>query len=187
MAHGIARLSASYCRDGMRWRSLGWSESEWWQQFVLSQPDSGGAVNGLLLPFFPAGSPLPGRLRNPGFVEAFDVYEDVTLRNHRGLFQAKLDWLLVRGMTTGRRWMGNDAFAASDHRWLAAELDASPEALQRAQREAQQRNSGRVRRRCPGLLTCTLDDRLYALQMIGMTAAAAAVLSSLFYLLRGTV
>lgn len=36
MAHGIARLSPNYCRDAMRWLSLGCSEAAWWQRNVLS-------------------------------------------------------------------------------------------------------------------------------------------------------
>lgn len=32
MAHGLARLLPKYCCDSMRWRSVGWSEAEWWQR-----------------------------------------------------------------------------------------------------------------------------------------------------------
>jgi hypothetical protein len=36
MAHSLARLSPNYCRDAMRWRSLGSSEAAWWQRYVLA-------------------------------------------------------------------------------------------------------------------------------------------------------
>lgn len=36
MANGIARLSPHYCCDPMRWWSLGYSEAQWWDYFVLS-------------------------------------------------------------------------------------------------------------------------------------------------------
>ena len=36
MAHGLARLIPKYCCDGMRWRSVGWSEAEWWQRNLFS-------------------------------------------------------------------------------------------------------------------------------------------------------
>lgn len=35
MAHGVARLSPSYCCDQMRWRSLCWFEADWWHRHVL--------------------------------------------------------------------------------------------------------------------------------------------------------
>lgn len=36
MAHGLARFLPKYCCDGMRWRSVGWSEAEWWQRNLFS-------------------------------------------------------------------------------------------------------------------------------------------------------
>lgn len=37
MANSIARLSPHYCCDMMRWWSLGYSEAQWWDKFVLSE------------------------------------------------------------------------------------------------------------------------------------------------------
>ena len=43
MAHGLARFLPKYCCDGMRWRSVGWSEAEWWQRNLFSvTPDISG-------------------------------------------------------------------------------------------------------------------------------------------------
>lgn len=36
MAHGLARFLPNYCCDGMRWKSVGWSEAEWWQRNLFS-------------------------------------------------------------------------------------------------------------------------------------------------------
>lgn len=36
MAHGLARFFPKYCCDAMRWRSVGWSEAEWWQRNLFS-------------------------------------------------------------------------------------------------------------------------------------------------------
>ncbi len=40
MAHGIARLSRHHCNDVMRWRSLGYSEAQWWDCHVLAAADT---------------------------------------------------------------------------------------------------------------------------------------------------
>lgn len=39
MAHGIARLSPDFCRDKMRFWTLGQSEGSWFQHNVLDMPD----------------------------------------------------------------------------------------------------------------------------------------------------
>jgi endonuclease/exonuclease/phosphatase (EEP) superfamily protein YafD len=35
----------------------------------------------------------------------------------------KLDWCLLRGMRVLHKQMGNDDFAASDHKWLLVEVE----------------------------------------------------------------
>lgn len=48
MAHGLARFFPKYCCDAMRWRSVGWSEAEWWQRnlFEVTEDLAGeGGVN----------------------------------------------------------------------------------------------------------------------------------------------
>ncbi len=37
LAHGIARFSPKYCKDSLRWKSIGWTESEWWGHYILNQ------------------------------------------------------------------------------------------------------------------------------------------------------
>ena len=45
MAHSIARLSPKYCRDIMRWRSLGTTEAEFWVDHLFDFHDEDGDVN----------------------------------------------------------------------------------------------------------------------------------------------
>ena len=67
-------------------------------------------------------------LTNPGFAEVFPI-EQPTLDNPTfkllgvPLMAGKLDWLLFRGpLAVADSAMGNDDFAASDHKWLAADF-----------------------------------------------------------------
>lgn len=67
-------------------------------------------------------------LVNPGFSEVFSVSEH-TLDNPRyrvcgvPLMSGKLDWLLHRGdLAVVDSAIGNHDFAASDHKWLAADF-----------------------------------------------------------------
>lgn len=39
MAHGIARLGREFCRDWLRWRSLGWQEGELWEKVLEWHPE----------------------------------------------------------------------------------------------------------------------------------------------------
>ena len=39
MAHGIARLSPNFCCDKMRFRNLGRTEAQFWEDAVLAQAD----------------------------------------------------------------------------------------------------------------------------------------------------
>ncbi|KAI9029936.1 Endonuclease/exonuclease/phosphatase [Phycomyces nitens] len=61
--------------------------------------------------------------RNPGFYDPWDP-EEVTLENpgYGGLFKAKLDWTLVRGMRVLRKGRGNLDYKASDHAYLWIEV-----------------------------------------------------------------
>jgi hypothetical protein len=36
MANGVARLSANYCCDKLRWQTLGLSEAQYWQRYIFS-------------------------------------------------------------------------------------------------------------------------------------------------------
>ena len=155
MAHGIARLSPKYCRDHMRWASLGHTESEWWQSHLLVTrcPMAGGFLcdmclslggeavaiclfqdwwdeDGPVNEFLQAtGFPAAGlsMARNPGFHDPFPVNQE-TLRSHKGLFTGKLDWMLLRGFTAEHMESGNKDYLASDHRLLTARCTPTPDA-----------------------------------------------------------
>jgi hypothetical protein len=67
-------------------------------------------------------------LINPGFTEVFGLDES-TLDNPQyrlfgiSLMQGKLDWLLHRGIAgVASCAIGNHDYAASDHKWLSADL-----------------------------------------------------------------
>ena len=184
MAHGIARFSATYCRDWMRWGSLGWTEAEWWHHHVLEVLDSSCPINRRLLAYFPSASPLLERLRNPdpGFWEPFDPYDDVSLISHGGWYSGKLDWALIRGdVAVARHWLGNDDYAASDHKMLAMDLTLGGGV---GMGKGGRQSRGRVRRRSPGLCTCTTSDFLYTLQWTAVLGALAALLSYIAVLYR---
>ncbi|KAL4422229.1 hypothetical protein ABPG77_009704 [Micractinium sp. CCAP 211/92] len=204
MAHGIARLSPSYCCDHMRFRSIGMDEAVVWHRHVLPVADpryapdsssgsdatrpsagSAGPASGVSVSgngdapasAQPGGSspseavlsaaadqrlaapraqqqqqqqqqqekgapqPLNPRLlawglseqvaydaTNPGFFDPFDPKLTVTLDNPKyrwfglSLMKGKLDWVLLRRLRPLSQAAGNDGYALSDHRWLAADV-----------------------------------------------------------------
>ena len=153
MAHSIARLSPNYCTDAYRFRSLGWTEAEWWTHHVwnVRGDDSSGQINERVQAK-PGLTQLASGLCNPGFVDPFDSYSDVTLRSYHGLFQGKLDWLLVRRCKVVRVAIGNDEYGASDHKYLLADIVAS---------DKDEWKEMRLTRRWPGVLVCTNSEALY--------------------------
>jgi len=126
MAHGIARLSPSYCCDHLRWRSLGQSESQWWQWHLWDFHDELGPFNRRLR-FFVLSKKVLERARNPGFYDPFDLQTDITLqsKSYYGLFQGKLDWILLRGdsLRVKRSFLENHDYSASDHKLLCVEVE----------------------------------------------------------------
>jgi len=121
MAHGIARLSPKYCLDHMRWKSLGRTEAEFWSDHILSYHVEHGEINTHL-----KGLGLPHSVltnaRNSGFFDPFDVTTDITLTNYWGLYQGKLDWVLLRGFHVLSKRLGNHDYSASDHKYLLVDV-----------------------------------------------------------------
>ncbi|KAI9143397.1 Endonuclease/exonuclease/phosphatase [Paraphysoderma sedebokerense] len=122
MAHGIARLSPSFCTDNLRWRTLGSTEAEWLTERVLSFTTDDGPFNTHLLPFRQLPPEVLQNARNPGFYDAFDPKTDITLESYGGYYSGKLDWLLVMGLEITEKSMGNDRYEASDHKWLCCSV-----------------------------------------------------------------
>ena len=65
MAHGVARLSANYCCDPLRWRALGWYEAAWWDRHVLSEVRGAPATPALCLEPASPSSCVPHEWREP--------------------------------------------------------------------------------------------------------------------------
>lgn len=128
MAHSIARLSPKFCRDQFRWQSLGYCESEWLWNYVLSWHVNDGPVNLKLASVLPSSVPNEQILtaaRNPGLFDPWDPVEDITLDNpsYYGFYTAKLDWTLLRGFKVISKFKGNTQYSASDHLYLSLKLE----------------------------------------------------------------
>jgi endonuclease/exonuclease/phosphatase family metal-dependent hydrolase len=119
MAHSIARLSPKYCRDKMRFFSFGVNEATWWKRNVFDVVNHKTNSRVLRWGLTPDEAQ---RAINPGFYDPFNIYHDVTLCNHHGLFQGKLDWILLKHLIAIRTDLGNHDYSASDHKWLRAEI-----------------------------------------------------------------
>ena len=169
MAHSIARLSPHYCTDQYRYRSLGWTEAEWWTHRIWNVRGSDTATTlNERIQTKPGLGRLADGLCNPGFIDPFDSYSDVTLSSYRGWYQGKLDWLLVRHCKVIRAAIGNHEYSASDHKWLLAEIVAS---------DKDEWKERRLTRRWPGALTCTNNNTVYwsmvvlSMLLIGLVAS----------------
>jgi hypothetical protein len=130
LAHGIARLSVNYCRDIMRFLSLGWTESQWWQRHLFDEAHHGepddGEENELLGKYRRFMSARDLRvLRNNYFLDPFCPVSDTTLSNYRGLYTGKLDWVLLRGFMVSDKGLDNEDYSASDHRLVYVDVDAA--------------------------------------------------------------
>jgi len=124
MAHSIARLSSLYCRDHLRWKTIGMSEGDWLERNVLEFHEEYGEKN-----IYLEGLGLPDQVlidcRNFGFYDPFDVHADFTLSNHWGIYYGKLDWVLLRGFEVLNKRIDNHKYTASDHKCLIADIKPS--------------------------------------------------------------
>jgi hypothetical protein len=133
LAHSIARFSGKYCKDSLRWKSIGYSEAEWWYKYVLDTTqyrsdyyktiESGQntiktPLSSLKLPNMTDEDVL--NLVNPGFCEPFDPQTE-TLTNYSGWFYGKLDWMLTMGFYTINTDLFNLDYSDSDHRGMILE------------------------------------------------------------------
>lgn len=69
MAHGLARFLPKYCCDVMRWRSVGWSEAEWWQRNLFSVTTTVAGKESESYNYFLAAHHYPRRPRMRGEFE----------------------------------------------------------------------------------------------------------------------
>ena len=139
LGHGIARLSPNYCNDQMRFKSIGYSESEFFYDRVLKYNMVDGPLNEGLLGYGLSDSVVEAA-RNPGFIEVFDLNE-ITLTSYGGAFQGKLDWFLIKGFGVQKQFMKNNDFSASDHKLLYCTLVDGPYSDPNKNIEVKRKNS----------------------------------------------
>lgn len=108
MAHGIARLSPFFCSDSLRYKSIGYSEAQWWQKHIFDHATNESCTK--------KGNSLD--LSNPHFYDPFCSTKDTTLHSYMGCYRGKLDWTLMRGFHVLAKGMDNHDFSASDHKLL---------------------------------------------------------------------
>ncbi len=120
MAHSIARLSPKYCTDNMRYRSIGWSEADWFEHHVLDVDRKDGQKN-TKLERYRLPEDVVRNCRNHGFFDPFDT-STITLVNYWGLYRGKLDWTLLRGFRVNSKGLKNESYTASDHKLLILEI-----------------------------------------------------------------
>lgn len=142
VAHGIARFSPNHCCDYLRWKSLGWSEAQWWNNHIFNNPiknqekekekeskredetEKEKKESTKEIEISNDQDDLLKKLRE--FKDPFDANRDITLSSYRGWYKGKLDWTLIKGFSIDKyRMFGND-FEYSDHRGLLVELLFSP-------------------------------------------------------------
>lgn len=116
MAHGIARLSPKYCgNDWMRYVTIGKSEGQWWLDNALC----GGEKAFQNLKWWGFNDEICENYKYfEGFVDPFDVYWDITVSNHWGFYNGKLDWLFVKDGVIKNKFIGNNDYKLSDHKYL---------------------------------------------------------------------
>lgn len=139
LAHSIARLSSKYCKDHMRYCTVGYTEPEWLCKNVLNVCDEEErAMSGYTnksndaaenkQPFndtvyrFTHDKQLAVSILNPHFYDPYDMYHDVTIRTYHGLFQGKLDYILLRYMDVHHQYVDNHDYDASDHKLLCCDV-----------------------------------------------------------------
>ena len=78
--------------------------------------------------FAPPHGLCPSTSFSAGFSDPFDPVETITLDNKDyriwgiSLMEGKLDWLLLRRCRVESKDAGNHDYAASDHKWLSADV-----------------------------------------------------------------
>lgn len=121
MGHGVARLHPRFCRDSLRWRTMGSSEAAWWHRHLFSFTTADGEVNERLRRFRFSEADLK-ILRNPHFYDPVPQLHN-TLRSVRGFFQGRLDWTLVRGLRAVDYGLDNHDYRKSDHKLMWVDVE----------------------------------------------------------------
>ena len=115
MAHGVARFSPKYCgNDWMRLITIGKSEGKWW----LDNAFCGGntAVENLKWWGF-TEDVYKNYEYFEGFKDPWEVDKDFTHKDWIW-YNGKLDWLFFRGCEIVDKFIGNNDYTLSDHKYL---------------------------------------------------------------------
>ena len=115
MAHGVARFSPKYCgSDWMRLITLGKSEGRWWMDNAFC----GGKTAVDNLKYWGFSEEVYKNYEYfEGFKDPWEVDKDYTHQDWIWYF-GKLDWLFYRGCDIKDKFMGNDDYSLSDHKYL---------------------------------------------------------------------
>ena len=128
MGHGVARFHPRFCRDSLRWRTMGSSEASWWHRHLFSFTTTDGDHNERLRRFRFSESDLQ-TLRNPHFYDPVPPLH-TTLRSVKGFFNGRLDWTLVRGLRAVDYGLDNHDYLKSDHKLMWVDLELPIEHLE---------------------------------------------------------
>lgn len=145
-AHSIARLSHKYCRDNLRYLSLGWTESEFLVHNVLNHTKYNNKLEQYV------NKRVANDLINPYLYDPYDCYNDVTLHSHYNIFQGKLDWILLRHCKVLHKSIYNHNYTSSDHKLLCCDIILSNNLIWQKML---------IKRSKPGILTCS-NNIIYA-------------------------
>ena len=121
MGHGVARFHPRFCRDSLRWRTMGSSEAAWWYRNLFSFTTADGDYNEQLRRFRFSDADLQV-LRNPHFYDPVPQLH-TTLRSVKGFFNGRLDWTLVRGLRAVDYGLDNHDYRKSDHKLMWVDLE----------------------------------------------------------------
>lgn len=121
LGHGVARFHPRFCRDSLRWRTMGSSEASWWHRNLFSFTTTDGEYNERLRRFRFSDLDLH-TLRNPHFYDPVPQLH-TTLRSVKGFFNGRLDWTLVRGLRAVDYGLDNHDYRKSDHKLMWVDFE----------------------------------------------------------------
>jgi len=114
----LARFSWWHNDFSLSWKTLGLTEAEWWQQnFFEKKKDDQNNDNSESDFLFLKDKKEELRKYWKEFQDPFDKVNDITTIRLWGLYQSKLDWILVRGLKS-ISWKVEKGMKYSDHCWL---------------------------------------------------------------------
>lgn len=115
--HSLTRFLPWFSDSILRWKTLGKTEAEWWQDtFFSSSPPK---IHSKLVESFPVAPGSWSFLCDP-----FHKAKDFTFEGLKGWYTAKLDWLMVTQKWNILNYGVEETLHLSDHKliWMDIEL-----------------------------------------------------------------